>query len=81
MPQEMSTAKKWIHHSAWLFWLLFGSFLAALSIRIFLIPNHLIDGGVVGIALIISRLWGDYLLSWMLLLLNLPFAILSISTK
>ncbi len=79
MPQEMSTAKKWIHHSAWLFWLLFGSFLAALSIRIFLIPNHLIDGGVVGIALIISRLWGDYLLSWMLLLLNLPFVYLAIT--
>jgi len=58
-------------------WLAFGAFLAALSIRIFLVPNQLIDGGVVGVALIVARLWGDHLLSWTLLVLNLPFIYLA----
>lgn len=58
-------------------WLALGAFLAALSIRIFLVPNQLIDGGVVGVALIVGRLWGDHFISWTLLLLNLPFIYLA----
>ena len=50
-----------------------GAFLAAVSIRIFLLPNQLIDGGVVGIALILSRLFGENYLSLFLILLNIPF--------
>src|SRR5579862_3341635 len=65
-------------HTASIFlWLAIGAFLAAVSIRIFLVPNQLIDGGVVGVALIIARLWGDSYLSWALLLLNLPFIYLA----
>lgn len=61
------------HAIAVFLWIAAGAFLAAVSIRIFLVPNQLIDGGVVGVALIIARLWGDSYLSWTLLLLNLPF--------
>lgn len=57
--------------------IIIGSFLAALSIRIFLFPNELIDGGIVGISLILARLLGDQYLSYFLLLLNLPFVYLA----
>lgn len=65
------------HTIAVFLWLTIGAFLAALAIRVFLVPNQLIDGGVVGIALIIARLWGDNYLSWALLFLNLPFIYLA----
>ena len=54
-----------------------GAFFAALSIRIFLIPNELIDGGVVGISLILARLYGSSYLSYFLLILNIPFVFLA----
>lgn len=54
-----------------------GAFLAALAIRIFLVPNDLIDGGIIGIALILGRLFGSSYLSYFLVLLNLPFIYLA----
>ncbi len=54
-------------------WLTIGAFLAAFSIRVFLLPNSLIDGGTIGIALILSKLFGESFLSLFLVLLNLPF--------
>ena len=54
-----------------------GAFLAALAIRIFLIPNDLIDGGVVGISLILGRLYGNSYVSVFLIVLNLPFVFLA----
>ena len=58
-------------------WITIGAFLAALSIRVFLFPNQIIDGGIVGIALIFARLFGDTYLSLMLIVLNIPFLILA----
>ncbi len=54
-----------------------GAFFAAMAIRIFLIPNELIDGGVVGISLIMARLYGSSYLSYFLLILNIPFIYLA----
>jgi len=54
-----------------------GALLAAISIRVFLFPNNLIDGGVVGISLICARLFGDNYLSYFLILSNLPFIYLA----
>ncbi len=54
-----------------------GAAFAALAIRVFLIPNELIDGGVIGVALICARLWGNNYLSILLLVLNLPFIYLA----
>ncbi|MEX0961326.1 MAG: YitT family protein [Simkaniaceae bacterium] len=59
------------------FWIALGAFLAALSIHVFLIPNNLIDGGIVGISLICGRLFGDSWISPILILLNLPFLYLA----
>ena len=54
-----------------------GAFLAAIAIRVFLYPNDLIDGGIIGLALIFARLFGDSYLSYFLVLFNLPFIYLA----
>ena len=59
------------------FWITIGAFLAAFAIRIFLLPNHLIDGGAVGVALILARLFGDQYLPYFLIGLTLPFLFLA----
>jgi uncharacterized membrane-anchored protein YitT (DUF2179 family) len=55
----------------------FGCLLAAISIRVFLYPNLLIDGGVIGISLIFARLFGEVYLSIFMVLFNLPFIYLA----
>ena len=54
-----------------------GSFLAAFAIRVFLFPNHIIDGGIVGLSLILGRLINDRLVSLYLICINLPFVYLA----
>jgi uncharacterized membrane-anchored protein YitT (DUF2179 family) len=54
-----------------------GAFLAALAIRMFLIPNNLIDGGVIGLSLILGRLYSSEYISLYLILLNIPFIFLA----
>lgn len=58
-------------------WIFIGALLAALSIQVFLYPNQLIDGGVIGISLILARILGNQYLSLFLILLNVPFIYLS----
>ncbi|MEC8306261.1 MAG: YitT family protein, partial [Chlamydiota bacterium] len=59
------------------FFIALGAFLAALAIRIFLFPNHLIDGGVIGITMILTRLSRDTLFPFYFILLTAPFLYLS----
>lgn len=54
-----------------------GAFCAAFAIEVFLIPNKLIDGGVVGIAMIFANIFGQKYLAIFLLLFNLPFLYLA----
>jgi len=70
--------KSFFSHALAIFWITAGAFLAAVSIRIFLIPNALIDGGIVGLSLILARLFGDSFLSYFLILLNIPFIYLAV---
>ncbi len=60
-----------------LFWFIIGGFLAALGVEVFLIPNHLVDGGVVGLSIMASYLFGKPLLPYFLVLFNIPFVILA----
>jgi uncharacterized membrane-anchored protein YitT (DUF2179 family) len=71
------TKKKPLQMIAEYFGIALGSFLGALAIRVFLYPNQLIDGGVIGISLILGRLTNDSLISIYLILLNLPFVYLA----
>jgi len=65
------------HYVNDLVWITLGAFLAALSIRVFLYPNELIDGGIIGISLILARLFGENYLSYFLIVLTLPFIYLA----
>lgn len=49
-----------------------GALFVSISLEIFLVPNHIIDGGIVGISIIMSYLTG-LKLELYLLILNLPF--------
>jgi uncharacterized membrane-anchored protein YitT (DUF2179 family) len=52
-----------------------GALLVSVGLEIFLIPNHIIDGGIVGISIILSYL-SDWNIGLFLFLLNLPFVLL-----
>lgn len=73
MPQTIPLSRKLLKQAISYFGMAVGAFFAAMAIRIFLIPNELIDGGVVGISLILGRLYGSSYLSYFLLILNVPF--------
>ena len=55
---------------------LFGAFIVALALEMFLLPNKIIDGGVIGISMMVS-----YLTKWNLGLLifciNIPFMLIA----
>ncbi len=59
------------------FWTVVGALLAALSIEVFFIPNRLIDGGIMGVAMIVSKVLGGQYLPYLLVGLNIPFLYLA----
>ncbi|MFZ4773105.1 MAG: YitT family protein [Chlamydiia bacterium] len=54
-----------------------GAFIAAFAIEIFLFPAHIIDGGVIGVSMILGRLYGEKFIALYIVLLNIPFVILA----
>lgn len=68
-----ATAKSYSSYLYDYIFMAIGAFLAAFAIEVFLIPNKLFDGGVVGVAMIFANLFGQKLLPLFLLLFNLPF--------
>ncbi len=77
MPQKTPFKKRVFNQILSYFGMAVGAFFAALAIRIFLNPNELIDGGVIGMSMILARLFGSVYLSLFLLILNLPFIYLA----
>jgi uncharacterized membrane-anchored protein YitT (DUF2179 family) len=59
------------------FWMAVGTLLVALSLELFLIPNKIIDGGIIGIAMIGAQLFGQQFFPAFFVLLNLPFVYLA----
>src|SRR5262245_628966 len=59
------------------FWMTLGAFLAAFAIEVFFIPNNLIDGGIVGVAMIFGNVFGKQIIPLLLILFNLPFLLLA----
>ena len=55
--------------------MLLGSIITAVGLQFFLLPNHMIDGGVTGVSILVARLSG-LPLGLFLILLNIPFVIL-----
>jgi uncharacterized membrane-anchored protein YitT (DUF2179 family) len=58
--------------------MLIGSCLSAIAISIFFVPNNLIDGGTVGLAMILGKLLGTQWIPVFTILLALPFVLLAI---
>lgn len=59
------------------FWMTIGAFLAAFALEVFFIPNHLIDGGMVGLAMILGNVFGKSVIPYFIVLFNLPFVFLA----
>jgi len=59
-----------------IFFILLGSILLAIGINFFIMPFHLLDGGVIGLALIVNYLTG-YKVGFMMILLSFPIYILA----
>ncbi len=57
-----------------MFWITIGTMIAAYSLECVLIPNEVIDGGIVGISIMASYLT-KYPLGLFLIVLNLPFVL------
>lgn len=64
---------KTVTHTLEYFGLAIGAFLAAFAINVFLLPNHIIDGGIVGLAMIGGQIFGKSYFPYIFILLNLPF--------
>ena len=56
-----------------------GILFASIGLKAFLLPNGFLDGGVTGIALLINSKF-DINLSWLLVLLSIPFLVLAFYT-
>lgn len=61
-------------------WLIIGAVLAAYGLEVFLIPNRIIDGGVIGVSILLSKFIGSSYLYPMVLVLNIPFIFLAYKT-
>lgn len=70
-------ARSWISRLLFFFWIAVGAFLAAFALEVFFIPNNLIDGGVVGLAMICGKIWGKGSIAYLSLLFNTPFLVLA----
>ena len=55
-----------------IFMIMFGAFLASIGLEIFLIPNNIIDGGIVGISIMLSYI-SSVPMAVFLIALNIPF--------
>lgn len=58
-------------------WMSIGAILAGFAIQVFFVPNSLIDGGVVGVAMILGNILGPKLIPYLLVILNIPFLYLA----
>ena len=65
--------KKWIKN---IIFLTFGAVITGCALETFLVPNKIIDGGIIGISMILSHV-SKFNLGLLVLLLNTPFIILA----
>lgn len=57
--------------------MILGAFLAAFSIAVFFFPNNLIDGGTLGVAMILANLFGQSYFPLFIMITLLPFIYLA----
>lgn len=57
--------------------IIIGAVITAVGLQFFLLPNHLVDGGVTGLSIVLSRVLHEPL-GLFLLVLNIPFVVLGL---
>lgn len=77
MQITQEQAKSVAHQFFLYFFIALGAFLAAFALQVFFIPNSLIDGGTVGLAMIFGQLTHPKYIPLFLVLINLPFVYLA----
>lgn len=75
MPAKEKYANNYFKGSKDILLIIAGVFSAAFGVKGFLLSSHFIDGGVTGISMLLSYIFG-YPISIFLLVLNIPFIIL-----
>lgn len=73
-------AKHWTFSLLSYIFITIGALGAAFALEVFFFPNNLIDGGVVGLAMIGAYLFGKTMFPLLLFLFNLPFMFLAFRT-
>ena len=61
------------------FFLIIGAFIVAVALEMFLLPNKIIDGGVIGISMMASYLTG-WNLGLLIFCINMPFVLIAYKT-
>jgi uncharacterized membrane-anchored protein YitT (DUF2179 family) len=77
MKQAPMTAKSITTQVMMYIWIALGAFLAAFAIEVFLIPSNLIDGGIIGISMMFSHVFGRQTLPIFLFVFTVPFLFLA----
>lgn len=77
MFASQPSIKSFRHQLLIYFFMTVGAFLSAFAIVVFFIPNNLIDGGVVGLAMICGKVLGDKYVPMLVILFNFPFIFLA----
>ena len=72
ISKPIKKQRNWRFYAGKIIQLYIGSIIAAIGLEIFLVPNDVIDGGVVGIAIMLAELT-DIPMGVFLVLVNLPF--------
>lgn len=67
----------WGQHLKNIIFISLGAFLAAVAVQLIFIPNNLIDGGIVGLAMIMGKLSSQDFIPYFIIMLNLPFGYLA----
>lgn len=77
MFKPHSQVKSFTTHALAYLAIAIGAFIAAFAIAVFLLPNNIIDGGIVGLAMIGGQVFGRTFFPYIFIILNLPFLYLA----
>ena len=72
MSHSKHHSRSWLSVMTRALFIILGAFIYTVGLDLFLVPNNIIDGGVVGISLMAATLSG-YSFSIFVVLINLPF--------
>ena len=76
LEKKLTLKEKFLFLLNKLFFLTLGAFVAAFALECFLVPNNIIDGGIVGISMILSYIT-KYNLGLLIFVINIPFILLA----